>query len=148
MPRRLTFHQKKNIPALSRNNKLADFMATQCAENSSQLNWAFCCWSQKGSETCINFTIMSQRFFNWDTNEPINFRLFHFPPAASSRVKVLFAIFMHDMVPYSGNPLDHLANYLEFIWVDPFENHLHATLSLLSGVIHTQSTHPNKFLLD
>lgn len=95
--------------------------------------------------------------FNWDTNELINSRLWlpkrsyvvsewwdesvqpnvwmyiewmteRTSVSEMEGIKVLFAIFMHDMLPYIWNPPDHLANYLEFIWVDPFENHLHVTL--------------------
>lgn len=41
--------------------------------------------------------------------------------------------------PYFWNPQDHLANYLKFIWVDPFENHLHATLSPIWCHPHTHT---------
>lgn len=73
--------------------------------------------------------------FNWDTNEPINFSLClpkrtrqragnmclcaqkieRATEIKMKRIKVLFAIFMHDMVSIFRNPPDHLANYLEFI---------------------------------
>lgn len=61
--------------------------------------------------------------FNWDTNEPINFRLLLLESERereTERIKLLFAIFIcMTWFPYFLNPPDHLANYLEFIWVDP-----------------------------
>jgi hypothetical protein len=96
--------------------------------------------------------------FNWDTNELINFRLFAtrvrvggekataLGRGVRKRVELLFAIFIcMTWFPYFLNPPDHLANYLEFIWVDPLWESLTCYFSLLSGIIHACTTHTSKY---